>query len=518
MCALLRRYKEPPVSSTYRNPILPGFFPDPSIVRVGDDYYLVNSTFHYFPAVILSHSRDLVHWQQIGHVVTDPNALDFAAVGDSCGVWAPDISFHDGLFYVYFTFVVREGRSLRCTNYVTTASTPLGPWSTPAAVIEGGIDPSHFVEDGRHYMLLNPGATLVPLSDDGLRAVGEPVLLWPGSTGRSPEGPHLLKRNGYYYLLLAEGGTGFGHRITAARSRALLGPYEPCPHNPILMQTDPEATIQKSGHGKWVQTQHGEWWIVYLCGRLNAGRFCTLGRETCLDPLEWDADGWPVINGGRGPSAEQRRPALPEHRRETPMSDTFDSPQLGPQWQFIRTPDPTLWSLSERPGYLRLRAGAPCIDRLGPANAVLQRERSHRYQAETTLEFLPGQAGEEAGLVCYYGHRHQIRLAVVRDGGRKVRLTEVRAGVSSILGERPADPEASLTLRVEVAGQRRSFHCRSGESPFEHVGEIPDCRFLSDEGVTDDFNFTGTMVGLYAQSGGASPHRPADFGSFHLAE
>ncbi|MCC5844135.1 MAG: glycoside hydrolase family 43 protein [Verrucomicrobia bacterium] len=499
----------------YQNPVQPGFFPDPSVLRTGDDFYMVNSTFQYFPAVIISHSRDLVHWRPVGHVVTDPSALNLLSVGDSCGVWAPDISFHEGTYYVFFPFASRSGDRFTCVNYVCAAPSPEGPWTRPVPLGEGGIDPSHFVEEGRHYMLTSPGATLTPLSEDCTRTVGDPVTLWPGSTTRAPEGPHMLKRNGYYYLILAEGGTGMGHRITAARSPSLYGPYEACPHNPILMQTDPEAAIQKTGHGKWIQTAAGEWWVTYLCGRPCGRGRCTLGRETALDPLTWGENGWPVINGGNGPSEAQSCPNLPEHVFDAVPEDRFTGSTPGPKWQFIRNPDPRGWSLKERPGYLRLYTDGADFQQLDrPVNALLQRETAHRYQAETTIEFHP-ECPEEggAGLTCYYGWRNHIRFGVTGGPGRRLRLIENRAGEVSMISDIPLAGTGPVHLKVEVDGFSRRFFCRA-EKPEYLAGEIADAGFLSDEGVVGEYGFTGTMVGLYASGADPGHRRAADFSCF----
>lgn len=499
----------------YRNPVHPGFYPDPSTLRVGDDYYMVNSTFQYFPAVAVSHSRDLVNWRPIGHVVTDPAALPLLSTGDSCGVWAPDISYDDGLFYVFFPFATREGDRFRCVNYVCTAPKPEGPWTAPVCLGEGGIDPSHYVEDGKHYMLTSPAATITPLSDDGLRTTGDPVTIWPGITGSAPEGPHLLKRDGTYYLMLAEGGTSYGHRVTVARSRNLYGPYESCPRNPILMQTDPNAPIQKTGHGKWVQTRGGDWWVTYLCGRPLDRRHCPLGRETALDPLTWEADGWPSINGGRGPSVEQVSP-LPEHRFVESPTDDFSDAVPGPKWQFIRSMDPRGWSLTERPGFLRLRmsgAGFQQLDR--PVNALLQRETSHRYTAETTLELEPGPSDAgEAGLSCYYGWRNHIRFGVVGGDERRVRLVENRAGAVATVAEEALPGRGGVRLRVEVDGFERRFSRAVDGGSFREVGTLPDARFLSDEGVVGEYGFTGTLVGPYALGGAPGSTGHGDFDHF----
>lgn len=498
---------------------MPGFFPDPSAVRVNDDFYMVNSTFQYFPAVIISHSHDLVHWRPIGHVVTRSSDLNLLSVGDSCGVWAPDISHCDGRFYVFFPFATRSGNQFKCVNYVSTTASPEGPWTSPVELGEGGIDPSHFVENGRHYLLTSPAATITPLSEDCMKTTGEPVTIWPGTTNRAPEGPHLLKRNGMYYLMLAEGGTSYDHRITVARSQSLYGPYEASPRNPILMQTNPEAPIQKTGHGKWIQTPAGDWWLTYLCGRPCGERHCTLGRETALDPLTWGEDGWPVINGGNGPSTEQKCPSMTEYVFPDDSLDNFTSLTPGPRWQFIRNPDPAGWSLTERRGSLRLYtdgAGFGQLDR--PVNALLQRETHHHFFAETTLDFIPQmEADGEAGLTCYYGWRNHIRFFIAGREQRCIRLIANRAGDIQTLAESPLPSQGEIILRVDVEGFRRRFSVRCGSENVARIHTIDDARFLSDEGVVGEYGFTGTMIGLYAAGAHAGQRKPADFHEFRMS-
>ncbi|MFD2662893.1 glycoside hydrolase family 43 protein [Paenibacillus thailandensis] len=307
---------------TYANPVLSGFHPDPSVVRVGDNYYMVNSTFQYFPAIVISHSKDLVHWRYIGHAIQSSDFLDLTGLPDSYGIWAPDISYHDGTFYICATLRLNgSGRA----NLMMRSERPEGPYSKPVVINEEGIDPSHFVDDdGSHYMLYgSKGTKIVKLNEDCTAAAGEPVQLWEGTGRAAPEGPHILKRDGYYYIVMAEGGTEYGHCVTAARSPNLFGSYEPCPFNPVHTQSDPKATIQRAGHGKLVETQSGEWWMVYLAGRPLEGGFCTLGRETYLDPVRWREDGWFEVNEGRGPSVIQQAPLLPEFPYAEPQADHF---------------------------------------------------------------------------------------------------------------------------------------------------------------------------------------------------
>ncbi len=295
----------------YHNPVCPGMHPDPSIVRVGEDYYMVHSSFLYFPCIPVSHSRDLIHWEVIGHAITNPSWGRLQGLDGGRGYWAPDISYYGGRFYITATYRLNEGGMPQRLQMVTSSERPEGPYEKPVFLEEDGIDPSIFTDvDQRRYMLLNRGARIFEISPDGREILSEPKLLWYGDCKKATEGPHMLYKDGYYYLFMAEGGTGKGHRVTVARSRELMGVYESCPHNPILRQWDEQGRLQCCGHGMPVETQDGDWYMVYLCNRAGEGGYATLGRETALEPMSWTADGWPVVNQHRGPSDQQKKPVL----------------------------------------------------------------------------------------------------------------------------------------------------------------------------------------------------------------
>lgn len=324
----------------YKNPIRTGFYPDPSIVRVGEDYYMVNSSFIYFPCIPISHSKDLIHWHMIGYGITNPDWAYLDELEGGRGYWAPDISYYEGRFYITATYRFNDGGTVYRRQIVVSSEKPEGPYSEPAFIEEDGIDPSIFNdEDGKRYMLLNRGARILELSKDGTKQISAARLLYYGDQKRAPEGPHLLRKDGYYYLFLAEGGTGMGHRITVARSKTLWGNYEPCPYNPILRQWDEQGGIQRCGHGKPVETQNGQWYMVYLCGRRIEDEFTVLGRETGLDPIHWTKDGWPIVNGLNGPSALQKKPGLPECIWPESGYDDFDGENLKVDWMCPRPPD-----------------------------------------------------------------------------------------------------------------------------------------------------------------------------------
>ena len=509
--------------ATYRNPVIPGFFPDPSLVRVDGDYYLVNSTFQYFPAIIISHSRDLAHWEQIGHVFTKSDELDLSQFYDGCGIWAPDISHHDGEFYIFYCLVqLKKDRSVNVRgNYMVKSKGILGPWSKPVQLTTEGNDPSHFVDDdGSHYMLYAAGlpkgsaTRIVKLNNECTKVVEGPFWIDYGGEKRAPEGPHLFKKDGiYYHTMAASGGIYDGHHQLIARAKTVYGPYEANPHNPFIAQMDKNAAIQHQGHAKLVRTQNNEWWAVYLCQRRIRG-FSQLGRETGLDRVDWQADGWPVLNHGQGPSAGGAAPKLPVSACRTEPSDEFSAPVLGVQWEFVRNPDATRFSLTERPGHLRIVTGDADVDSLQARNIILQREVSQHYAATTRLEFAP-QHGEQAGLLCSYDSKSYIKFALTgQDGALRLFIEECRKGVKKTIAELPGIAAGPLHLRVTVNGLGRSFACSHDNRNWREIGSVPDASFLSDQG-TPLWGFTGTMVGVFAWDGGSRQKVPADFDWFH---
>ncbi len=504
----------------YHNPVQRGFFPDPSVIRVGDDFYMVNSSFQYFPAIPISHSRDMVHWHIVGHAITEPAWLDLSDIKDSHGIWAPDISCVDGKYYIFATLRL-NGDGLRGNNVlrrqlVMVSDRPEGPYSKPVCLEEDNIDPSHFAdEDGSRYMIIAHAAQAVPLSKDSLSVAGESRTVWNGTGERAPEGPHVFKKSGYYYCMVAEGGTGYGHGINVARSTELFGRYEESPYNPVMRQADPEAPIQRAGHGKLVQDQNGRWWCYYLCGRQNGGRYTTIGRETALDPVQWLDDGWFTINYGKGPSLEQTAPALPEHVFETQATDDFDEKQLRPEWEFVRTPDNGSWSLTERPGYFRIWTRDGRLDEIRAKNTLLRREQELSYHAETRVEFYPDRNGEQAGLTCYYSTVTYARFAVCYEEGRKLQLVINRNRGEELIAEIPSLWETAVWLAVDVKGLTRTFSYSYDGHDWNVAGVLENCVYLCDEGVPEDRKrHTGTLVGIYANNGGCGSRKPADFDYF----
>jgi xylan 1,4-beta-xylosidase len=545
---------------TIRNPILRGFNPDPSIVRVGDDYYIATSTFEWFPGVQIHHSRDLVHWRLLTRPLSRASQLNMLGDPDSCGIWAPCLT-HDrhpsdpdrGLFYLVYTDVKRYGRTTvggasgatfrDFHNYVVTSPDIEGEWSDPIYLNSSGFDPSLFHDDDGRKYLLNmlwdhrpgrnrfAGIVLQEYSIDERRLIGGRRVIFEGTAIGFTEAPHLYKRDGFYYLLTAEGGTGWGHAVTMARSRTLTGPYELHPDTYILTSRDrPDLSLQRAGHADLVDTPQGETYIVYLCGRPlpNRGR-CTLGRETAIQPMTWGEDGWLRTTDGHGaPTPDAVAPKLPPQAFPVAPSyphgrEHFDGPRLPIDFQWLRSPWPDeLFSLSARPGHLRL-FGRESPGSLFRQALVARRQQSHCYSAGTVVDFEPEHYQQMAGLICYYGGAkfHYLHLSHDEAIGRHLRV------MSALPDQVQADaftPPIAIAgggpvhLRVEVDFERLRFGYSIGGEAWTWLPQSFDASILSDEATAPGLpNFTGAFVGMACQdlSGTA---RPADFDYFDYVE
>lgn len=531
-----------------RNPILPGFNPDPSLCRVGEDYYIATSTFEWFPGVQIHHSRDLANWTLLTRPLVRASQLDMRGDPDSCGVWAPDLS-HDGeRFWLVYTDVKRYGRttvggaagaSLRdFHNYLVTCDTIDGDWSDPVYLNASGFDPGLFHDDDGRKWLVNQlwdhrpgrsrfaGIVLQEYSPAEGRLVGERVNIFPGTPLGLTEAPHLYKRNGWYYLITAEGGTGWNHAVTMARSRSITGPYELHPHGQILSsRTRPDAPLQRAGHADLVETPEGETWIAYLCGRPlpNRGR-CVLGRETAIQPMRWGEDDWLYTQDGSGlPVLEAPALAVPPSTgRETVARYDFDGGDLPIDLQWLRTPEPDrIFSLTARPGHLRLH-GRETIGSLFTQALVARRLQAQCASVACRMDFAPAHFQQAAGLVAYYNSTkfHYLHVTHDEELGRHLR-------VMSALPDSPqadafsapvAIPDGPIELRAEFDYERLRFAWRVEGGDWQWLPEQFDASILSDEASAPGLpNFTGTFVGMACQDM-AGTGAPADFAWFDYRE
>lgn len=495
---LLAYYQErvgAPYEEMYHNPVRTGMFPDPSIVRVGEDYYMVNSSFIFFPCIPVSHSRDLIHWEIIGHAITNPEWARLDELEGGRGYWAPDISYNNGRYYITATYRLNDTGTVYRKQIVVSSDRPEGPYSEPAIIDEDGIDPSIFHEDDRHYMLLNRGARIFELNGDCTKQISEASLLFYGDQKRAPEGPHLLKKDGYYYLFLAEGGTGPGHRITVARSKTLKGNYEPCPYNPIMRQTDEKAGIQRCGHGKPVCTQNGEWYMVYLCGRRVGDGYSILGRETALDPITWTADGWPLVNGLKGPSVLQKRPNLPVQ----------NLPAQNMMKEFMTPRPPEKGAVRFENGEIVLKGSAHPLASVRSRNILVRRQSAFCFRAEAQLTVPEMKEGQEAGITCYYDENTWVCCYLSKEGEKLTVRVKEHIGKEDIEHPREILPEElvgeQFVLGVETEYLHRRFYCGKVEEEKKTLTELPNVYYLCDEGISMGKRFTGAMTGIYGYAG-----------------
>lgn len=516
------------------NPILPGFNPDPSILRVGDDYYIAVSSFEWFPGVPIYHSRDLKHWQMIDYALKTREMIDLQSLAPSCGVWAPCLSYNgdEKRFYLVYSNVYgRAGRHLEIDNFIIWAEDIRGPWSKPICVNSSGIDPSLFHE-GRRKWVINQdrdfrsgGETrriiiLQEYDSDKEKLIGKPVRLTAGATVRGfTEGAHLYKRGEWYYLLTAEGGTGYGHCAAIQRSRTIEGPYEPCPHNPILtacmedvpMETgrpymmpefyNPDMKLQKVGHASLVETQTGEWYMAHLCGRpIMPQQRCVLGRETALQKVEWTEDGWPKLAGGS---------CFPEERVPAPNLPEAAFPAEPAQIDFTGETLPFCFNTPRRPaapdwvkaggGHLRLRGGESLCSTHHPS-IIARRVTAFKTAVTVKLRFLPDFYRHFAGLTFYYGSSsHYAFGKTTSEEGCYLTVCGMADGQPVDCAETaPVDKDGVLWLRGETDGPALTFSYSTDGEAFTALGGVFDMTALSDEACGYN-GFTGAFVGMFAQ-------------------
>lgn len=532
------------------NPILKGFNPDPSIIRVADNYYIATSTFEWFPGVQIHHSKDLVNWTLLTHPLNKISQLDMKGVPDSCGVWAPCLTYIDDTFYLVYTIVKNFNGDWKDTpNYVVTASDINGPWSEPTFINSSGFDPSLFHDtDGKSYIVnmmvdhrnskFFGGIIIQEFDRHAKKAIGKIHHIFSGSEHGLTEGPHLYKKHGYYYLLTAEGGTSYDHCVSLARSTSLLGPYEIHPSNPIITaKNSPSNYLQKTGHADLVETQNGEWYMVFLTARplTEQGR-CITGRETAIEKVVWKDDNWLYLEHD---SQEARKhvpaPNLPEHifQHET-QRITFDSPTLDINFQSLRIPITKGWAnQTDRQGFLRLY-GRESLSSCFEQSMLARRVQAHHTVASTSVEFFPENFQQMAGLVCYYNTTHYHYLYLSGDdidaysGNKYLNVLSCDDNKTTHRLKAPIDISTfdKILLKADFNGASLHFFYATNindETPkWEKIGPELDGSILSDDYVVHTERgyspcFTGAFIGLACQDlSGKKIH--ADFEFFTYQE
>ena len=512
-------FEQPLPPGHYRNPILSGFYPDPSITRAGDRFYLVHSTFAYFPGIPVFESRDLVHWRQIGSVIDRPSQLDLSKLGVSRGVFAPSIEYRDGLFYVFNTHVDGGG------NYVVTAKNPAGPWSDPTWLpeLEGGIDPSMFVDDDGRAYVLNNGPPQGTPRYSGHRAIwmqefdratlklqGPRKVLIDGGVdpGKDPiwiEGPHIYKRAGWYYLSCAEGGTGPQHSQVVLRARSPWGPFEPYAGNPILTQRDlspdRQQPITNAGHADLVEAPDGSWWATFLATRTYEGVHYNTGRETFLLPVTW-RDGWPeILEHGRAIPYVVRGPKFMAAGDQRPLSgnftwrDEFDAGSLDKSWLQLRAPSQP--SPASGGGELKIEPQVATLDAIATPSFIGRRQQHLVFDASTQLR-VPSQASTAAGLAAFQNETHWYFLGTRRSGNGVEIFLEKKTGERlETLATTTLPVATKLDLKISGNARAYSFFYRASQNGgWQALKQNDDGSILSTDVAG---GFVGTVVGPYAR-------------------
>lgn len=512
------------------NPILAGFYPDPSICRAGNNYYLVNSTFAYYPGLPVFHSRDLLNWELIGHAMERPEQLDLEGAGVSRGLFAPAISYHNGLFYIVCTEVSKLG------NFVITAKDPAGPWSNPVKLPQvNGIDPSLFFdEDGKAYLVYNSiPPDNKPLHDGhrtirirgfdpvSLQVTGEEQIIVNGGTDMTKkpvwiEGPHIYKKDGWYILMCAEGGTGYNHSEVVFRSRSVGGPYTPWEKNPILTQRqlDPgrKDPVTTTGHADLVQDPQGNWWGIFLGCRPYEGDYYNTGRETFMAPVIWK-EGWPVFDLG-GESVKYQYSIAAEIKKtgnefngNYTFRDDFNSGSLNPRYSFLRTVKEKWYQLADPPGALTIKVRPETCSGTSNPSFVGFRQPHLEGSVSLALQFDPAHAKEQAGLLLFQNEKHYYFLSQsVQEGMPVVQLWKSDSLVKELRVKKKKG--ANLYLKAVAKGSTYDFYVAVKPGQWKTLATGLDGKFLSTKTAG---GFVGTFYAMYASSNGQSSGKTARF-------
>ena len=514
----------------YKNPVLPGFHADPSVCRVGDDFYLVNSTFQYFPGVPVFHSKDLIHWQQVGNCLTRPSQLDLSGLytqanpelgWTNAGVYATTIREHNGRLYMVTTvFPSRR-------HFYVWTDNPAGEWSDPVVIdfAIGSCDPTLYFEGDKCYFLWKEGdIKICEIDVETGKQLGDIHHLGTGLGGRYPEGPHIYKKDGYYYLLLAEGGTEQGHHVNILRSKNLFGPYEPNRANPILSHFNMEmqgSEIQGLGHADLVQAPDSTWWMICLGYRTSGYLLHVMGRETMLAPVRWDKNAWPVVNRNGTLQVDMDCPTLPQVqmpadpireefnfvKRHVP-DDSYASLGLAMGWHSIGNPDFSRYSLTERKSWLRLKPTTTTLDQATSPTFVARRQTEKRFSSTTLLDASRLSEGMQAGITAYAAPLNHYDVLVEKKDGHLVVRPNIRLGELAHSAKEMTLKGNKAYLRISSDGAYYYMQASADGKTFETLAKM-DFRYLSTEVIG---GFTGVMLGVFTQ--GENTNGVADFDWF----
>lgn len=501
------------------NPILRGFNPDPCICKGNGKFYIAISTFEWFPGVQIYESEDLVNWEFKCSPLYDFNILDLRGIPDSAGVWAPALSFYEGKFYLVYTICRQiDGYFKDVENYVITATDICGPWSEPLYINASGFDPSMYHEDGKHYVL-NPQWDARPLKghekfngiiiqefDFEKGMVGESKMIFSGSPNVGTEGPHIMKKDGYYYIIAAEGGTGRHHSICVARSESIWGPYETSPYHPLITAWEKDTILKKSGHGNFVETDDGEWYMTHLCGRyLDNKNECILGRETCIQKLEW-VNGWPrMVQGDNNPLLKVEAPKCATYKVEKEMiyetNFNKDMELLKEGWISLRTPFESKIKLTDCGVIIK---GGDSLTSTFNQSLIARKWDAFKLTSETSVEFTPYHYSQMAGLTCYYNTKVWYFLYVGYDEVCNKRIINILVNDNLSFSEPLSgdyihieDDVKQIYLKVELNQDKIQFYYGIDKKEYKKIGPVLDSSILSDEHAAG-WAYTGAVNGITA--------------------
>ncbi len=500
----------------YTNPIIPGFHPDPSICRVRDDYFLVTSSFEFFPCIPIFHSKNMVDWEQIGYCITNSDYLPLMHGNpNASGIYAPTIRYNNGKFYVVCTNVTTSDTTdTRYGNFVVSATDPYGEWSQPIWLKCNGIDPSLFFdEDGKvYYCGTNGGIYFCQINPDTGEILSEQKFIWYGTGACCPEGPHIYRRDGWYYLMIAEGGTEYGHMETIARSQRIEGPYEAYENNPILSNRSLGLPIMATAHADLVEDKNKNWWAVCLGVRpISYPPKYNLGRESFLVPVQWTVDGWPIL-GNKGVvevhvQTDLLETDLPMYinkgasqvpKAEEPYEfyDDFSSSALSLRWTYLYNPEHNYIKYGSKG--LFLQGMATTLSDADVSTFLAFRQEHHACTARVKLEFSPFSEGEETGISIYMNRDHHYEMALTRLEGEICLIVRRRIGSLWKLEQKAVYNDSVVYMEMEATKEYYTFRYSKDGEIFYELGR-GEAKYLTTE---VGGNFTGNFIALYATGNG----------------
>ncbi len=492
-----------------KNPVLKGFNPDPSLLRVGDDYYIATSTFEWFPGVCIHHSKDLVNWEIVSYGLTDDKECDLTGLDMSCGIWAPNLTYSDGLFYLVYTIVYTDRQRYKDThNFVVTAENIKGPWSKPVVLNRSGFDPSMLHDGDKKYlvnMIIDHRIDEVRFSGIDVQEydpvnkclVGEPTRVSKGTHRMDTEGPNIFKRGEYYYLVLAEGGTRYDHCTTVLRSKDVYGPYEEYPNNPILTAAGQEdCELQRAGHSQAIEGADGNWYMAHLCSR-PIEKNSILGRESAIQNIEWTEDGWFKLSANKTgkPELYFDVPVDVVQNRDKSQRLDFSKDELSLDYMTLRHSFATngIEKIGDR---LRIRGGASIFSKYFQG-LVARRQQSLSCDFETAMRFSPRHLNHIAGMVVYYNYDNHYYLKMSRDeNGKFIAVTSlVNKEVKDTKAITIDDSVEVIYFRAEIRFENLQYYYSVDGKEYLPIGEVLDMKNISDEHIIGN-GFTGSMLGV----------------------